>query len=181
MKALIRWLHRAEDAVLVLLLLAMIVLAGIDIIARAVFGGGVGWIPPLLRVMVLWLGLLGALMATRSREHIAIDLINRLGGDSIKRAAVIITSTFSAAVCAIIGWHSHEFVLGSLEYDDIAFAQVPAWPLQLVIPLAFSLMALRFAVQALDTTFNGIQPEAAASGQSDSHTSAENRAAEASS
>ncbi|WP_301387165.1 TRAP transporter small permease subunit, partial [Thalassolituus sp. UBA2590] len=79
MKRLVQWLHRLEDSVLVLLLLAMIILAGYDILARSIFGGGVSWIPPLLRVMVLWIGLLGALLATRSREHISIDLISKLG------------------------------------------------------------------------------------------------------
>lgn len=71
MKKLVTWVHRAEDSLLVLLLLAMILLAGFDILARSLFGGGVSWIPPLLRVLVLWLGLLGALLATRTREHIA--------------------------------------------------------------------------------------------------------------
>ena len=78
MSLLIRALHRIEDSILVLLLLSMIVLAGVDILARLLFGGGIVWVTPLLRVMVLWVGLAGALVATRSREHIAIDLISRL-------------------------------------------------------------------------------------------------------
>lgn len=155
MKRLIDWLHRAEDALLILLLLAMIVLAGVDIIARTVLGGGIVWISPLLRVMVLWLGLLGALMATRTREHIAIDLINRLGGDTLKRLSGVVTSVFAATVCGLIAWHAQEFVKGSFEYGDIAFSQVPAWPLQLVIPLAFGLMALRFAIQSLGIALHG--------------------------
>ena len=60
MKRLLVLVHRLEDSILVLLLLAMILLAGYDILARTLFGGGVSWIPPLLRVMVLWIGLLAA-------------------------------------------------------------------------------------------------------------------------
>lgn len=159
MKQLTRWIHKAEDAVLILLLLAMIILAGVDIIARAVFGGGIVWVPPLLRVMVLWLGLLGALLATRTREHIAIDIINRMAGDTVKRISAVITATFAAIVCGLIAWHSIEFVKGSLEYDDIAFGQVPAWPLQIVIPLSFALMALRFVVQAVSSAIYGVTTE----------------------
>lgn len=154
------WLHRIEDTLLISLLLAMIVLAGVDIIARAAFGGGIIWVPPLLRVMVLWLGLLGALLATRSREHIAIDLLNRLAGDSLKRAMAVITSMFAATVCGIIAWHSQEFVVSAREYGDIAFGQVPAWPLQIVIPLSFGLMALRFVIQAVSSALYGL-PEPA--------------------
>jgi len=149
MKRLVQWLHRLEDGVLVLLLLAMIVLAGYDILARSIFGGGVSWIPPLLRVMVLWIGLLGALLATRSREHISIDLISRLGGPTLNRIASTITLLFAAVVCGLVGWFSGQYVQLAFEYQDIAFADIPAWPLQLIIPFTFGLMGLRFFIQGI--------------------------------
>ena len=149
MKRLVQWLHRLEDGVLVLLLLAMIVLAGYDILARSIFGGGVSWIPPLLRVMVLWIGLLGALLATRSREHISIDLISRLGGPTLNRIASTITLLFASVVCGLVGWFSGQYVQLAFEYQDIAFADIPAWPLQLIIPFTFGLMGLRFFIQGI--------------------------------
>ncbi len=149
MKRLVQWLHRLEDSVLVLLLLAMILLAGYDILARSIFGGGVSWIPPLLRVMVLWIGLLGALLATRSREHISIDLISRLGGPTLNRIASTITLLFAAVVCGLVGWFSGQYVQLAFEFQDIAFADIPAWPLQLIIPFTFGLMGLRFFIQGI--------------------------------
>lgn len=151
MKQVLVVIHRIEDSILVLLLLAMIILAGYDILARTLFGGGVSWIPPLLRVMVLWIGLLGALLATRSREHIAIDLINRLGGPTIKRVSSVISLCFAAIVSGIVAWHSGKYVQMALEYGDKAFGDVPAWPLQLIIPISFGLMAVRFAIQCIQT------------------------------
>ncbi len=161
MAALLRILHRAEDAVLVMLLMVMIGLAGFDILSRLLFGGGVLWIPPTLRVMVLWVGLLGALVATRSREHIAIDLINRLAGDRVKRWLSVLTSAFAAVVCGVIGWHAGEFVRYAWEFGDVAFGRVPAWPLQLIIPLSFGLMAVRFVLQALGSALYGLPEKAA--------------------
>lgn len=152
MKKWLHTLHRIEDTVLVLLLLAMIVLAGVDILARTLFGGGIVWVQPLLRVMVLWLGLLGALLATRSREHIAIDLINRLAGHHTRRWLAVLTSVFAAFICLLLAWHAQAFVRFAFEFGDMAFARVPAWPLQLVIPLSFTLMGVRFALQG----FNGL-------------------------
>lgn len=149
MKQLVQWLHRLEDSVLVLLLLAMILLAGYDILARSIFGGGVSWIPPLLRVMVLWIGLLGALLATRSREHISIDLISKLGGPTLNRIASTVTLLFAAVVCGLVGWYSGQYVQLAFEFQDIAFADIPAWPLQLIIPFTFGLMGLRFFIQAI--------------------------------
>ena len=65
MQTWVKSLHRAEDALLVILLTAMIVLACTQILLRNFFDSGIVWIDPLLRVMVLWLGLVGATVATR--------------------------------------------------------------------------------------------------------------------
>ncbi|MEK9711665.1 MAG: TRAP transporter small permease subunit [Thalassolituus sp.] len=160
MKKIAVWLHRIEDAVLVLILLSMILLAGYDILARTLFGGGEGWIPPLLRVMVLWLGLLGALLATRSREHIAIDLISKLGGPTLNRIASVVTLLFAAVICALIGWYSGLYVEMAYEFEDIAFAEVPAWIMQLIIPFSFGLMAVRFFIQSISAAIYGPETEA---------------------
>ena len=53
-------LHRFEDVLLALLLTAMILLAPLQIVLRHGFDGGISWADPLLRVGVLWLGLLGS-------------------------------------------------------------------------------------------------------------------------
>ncbi|MAS25138.1 MAG: C4-dicarboxylate ABC transporter permease [Oceanospirillaceae bacterium] len=161
MKKLLTLLHKAEDAILVLLLFIMIVLAGFDILARLLFGGGILWISPFLRVMVLWVGLFGALIATRSREHITIDLINRMAPDSVKRWLSVLTQAFAAFICGVIGWHSAEFVQAAWQYGDTVFGEVPAWPLQAIMPLTFSLMAVRFALQAINDLLTAVRPGAA--------------------
>lgn len=145
----IRWLHRFEDGMLALLLLTMIILAVSDIVMRNLFGSGAAWIPPILRIMVLWLGLLGALMATRSQEHIAIDVLSRAFGPKGKRIASAVGAFFASAVCGCVAWYSLEFVQTAMEYNDMAFARVPAWPLQTVIPFSFGLMAVRFCLHAM--------------------------------
>lgn len=150
-----RWIHRLEDYLLISLLLSMILLAGIDILARWIFGGGISWVPPLLRVMVLWLGLLGALLATRTREHIAIDLINRMVSPKANQILQAITHLFAAVVCLIIAYHSQLFVDMAREFNDIAFAQIPAWPMQMIIPITFAAMGLRFLNHCRVTLFPG--------------------------
>lgn len=144
-----RWLHNAEDFLLAAVLFVMLFLAITDIAMRLVTGGSLIWIPPVLQVLVLWLGLLGALLASRSQEHIAIDVLSRFVGSFGKKVCGISGSLFAAIVCSIVAFYGVEFIQQSIEYDDIAFAQVPAWPLQLIIPFTFSLMALRFFLHTL--------------------------------
>lgn len=150
MHKVVRWLYRIEDTVLVALLLGMIVLAGLDIVARTLLDGGMTWVSPVLRILVLWTGLLGALVATRSREHIAIDVLSRFASAKAKRVMNFVASSFGAVVSGLLAYYSGLFVQTAYEFGDVAFDAVLAWPLQLIMPISFSLMALRFAAQAVD-------------------------------
>lgn len=140
---------RVEDGLLVALLGVMIALAGGQIFLRNVFDSGLGWGDPLLRVMVLWVGLLGALAATRDDNHITIDVLSRFLPERSKSLARVVTDLFSAVVCGLIAYHSGRFVAMEFEDGAIAFAAVPAWVCEAVIPLGFGLMAVRFATMFL--------------------------------
>lgn len=144
----LRVVHAVEEGVLALLLLSMIVLASLDIFLRMFTGGGLVWVSPLVRIMVLWLGLLGALLATRDNQHISIDILSRILGDAMRRWAQAFTSLFAALVCGVTAWYSIEFVQGSFEYQDEVMSGIPAWPMQIVIPLSFTMMSLRFALHS---------------------------------
>ncbi len=145
-KKLIHLIHRLEDGLLIITLGAMILLALSQIILRNVFDTGIEWTDPLLRVLVLWLGLLGAIAATRQNRHITIDVISRLLPRSGQMITAIISNLFSASICAVISYYAAMFVV--MEYEDgiIAFANIPAWLCESIIPLGFGLMALRFVV-----------------------------------
>ena len=134
---------RLEDGLLVLLLGAMILLAGSQIILRNFFDTGIDWAPPMLRVLVLWLALLGGMAATRADNHIAIDLISRFLPEQLKRIADAATRLFTAVVCGIIAWYAAQFVW--MEYQDqmILFARVPARSAEIIIPIGFAIIGLR--------------------------------------
>ena len=69
--------YRIEDGILVALLALMIALAAVQIFLRNFFGAGIIWGDVLVRVLVLWIGLIGAMIATRQNKHISIDLVAR--------------------------------------------------------------------------------------------------------
>ena len=140
--------HRVEDVFLALLLGAMVLLAPLQIFLRNFFDEGVSWGDPLLRVLVLWVGLLGAVSASRGDRHIGIDVFSRFVGDRLRLMLRIATSTFTVIVCALVAWYSGEFVLMEREFESEAFTGMPAWIMQVVIPFAFSVMGLRYLAYA---------------------------------
>ena len=142
-------LAAVEDGILVSLLTAMIGLAGTQIVLRNLWDTSIGWGDPLLRVTVMWVGLLGAMAASRDDNHITIDLVSRLLEDRAKSVTRVITGLVSAIVCLMLAWHGMRFVLFEREDQAIAFASVPAWMCELIIPVAFGIMALRFLTGVL--------------------------------
>ena len=149
MSTAIKTLHRLEDSLLVLLLGSLILLASTQIILRNLFDTGLVWADPLLRVMVLWLGLMGATVAAREHKHIQIDVLTRLFS---KNASLLVQSTvdqFSAWVCLIIAWHGARWI--QLDYADeiTSFIGVPAWILEIIIPISFAIIGLRFFIQSI--------------------------------
>ncbi|MFZ1536490.1 MAG: TRAP transporter small permease [Chromatiaceae bacterium] len=145
----IRALHLVEDAILVLLLSAMIGLSVAQILLRNLFETGLPWTDPLLRLLVLWLALAGALAATRENRHIRIDLLSRFLSGAMNRAADRVASVFTAGICALLAWQGGRLVWFEYQDGTTVGAGIPAWVAQIIIPLGFGLMALRFTLLAL--------------------------------
>ena len=143
---LLRIAASVEDGILVLLLMAMIALAGTQILLRNLLETGLEWGDPLLRVTVLWLGLLGAMAATRDDNHISIDIVSRFLPPRAKTASRLVTDLFTATVCGLLAYHGARFVLFEKEAGSLAFGFVPAWVCELIMPFGFGIIALRFCV-----------------------------------
>ncbi len=142
----VRALHRLEDAALALLLLSLIALASLQIVLRNLFETGLPWSDPLLRILVLWTGLLGAVVASREGRQISVDALSRLLQGRAAEATRIAANGFAALVSGLLAVHSVRFVASEFEYGSGAFSGLPAWPFQIILPLAFGAVALRHLV-----------------------------------
>lgn len=152
-----RAIRRLEDGLLGVTVLVMVVLAGLQIVLRSGFDGGISWIEPALRTLVLWIGLLGAITASRSGQHIRIDLLTRVASRDWRRRLQVVAYAFTTAVCAAIAWHCARFIGLELQYPTIAFAGVPTWAAALILPVAFALVGLRYAIATVALA-RGLEP-----------------------
>jgi TRAP-type C4-dicarboxylate transport system permease small subunit len=138
------FVNRIEDWLLILMLSAMVILAVAQIVFRNVFDSGIAWADPLLRVLVLWVALSGAVIATRTDNHIRIDILSRYLSQKIVPYLQRAVYTFCIFICVLIAWHSARFVQMDYESHTIAFSGIPAWTTELIIPIAFFLMSVRY-------------------------------------
>jgi TRAP-type C4-dicarboxylate transport system permease small subunit len=137
-----------EEGLLVLMLSAMILLASWQILMRNLFDSGLFWADPALRMMVLWLALLGAIAATRDDRHIRIDLFSRFLSARGKAWVQAVNDLFSGVICGLIAWHGGRLVYFEWQDGTQLFAGLPTWAGESIIPLGFGLMALRFLFTA---------------------------------
>lgn len=141
-----RWL---ENALLFVMLGGLMLLASGQILLRNVFSIGIPWADGLVRLMVLWLALLGAVAASRDRRHIAINLADRYLPRSVMRPLNVLVDAFTALVVGWLAWYSLRFVLDSREFGDVLLDGWPAWWFQIILPIGFGLIAYRYGLRAV--------------------------------
>lgn len=142
-------LQKLESGLLVFLLASMMLLAVYQVVVRNIFDVGIVWADAYVRVTVLWVALVGALAASRADEHIRIDFLSRLLNDFWKVWVDRFLALVTSFLCFAGAWYSFEFV--RYEYIDavIAFASVPAWICEAVMPVALALIGLRYLLKSL--------------------------------
>jgi TRAP-type C4-dicarboxylate transport system permease small subunit len=153
-----RFFSRIEDLTLVSALVAMLLMALLQIFLRNFYDSGILWAESFLRVLVLWVAMLGAMVATRLNRHISIDLVARYLPPGLRLATESLMGCTSGVICAVIAWYA--FRLVEFEYEDqtIAFAAVPNWVCQAILPFGFGVMALRFGARAVQVVWRRQDP-----------------------
>lgn len=150
MKAFLSRLDRigrfAENTALVTLLGAMMVLAVGQIVLREVFSTGFVWADELIKLMVLWLAMVGSIAAARDNRHIRIDALSHILPETAIKLTRVLVDVFAAAVCGVIAWHTYRYLQLEIEFEDSVLIDTPAWIAHLIVPLAFALIAYRFLV-----------------------------------
>jgi TRAP-type C4-dicarboxylate transport system permease small subunit len=136
-----------ETLLLATTLGAMVILAALQILLRNVWGTGLGWADETLRILVLWVMMLGAVAASREQRHVSIDALSRYLPPGLRGPAALLIEGFTGAVCLALAWYCYLFVADSLEVGERALGgQLPAWTVQAILPFGFGLMGYRYVL-----------------------------------
>ena len=144
----------AENAALVVLLGSLVLLAVGQIVLREIFETGFFRADELIKLIVLWLAMVGSIAATRDNRHIRIDALSHLLPRTVVTAIRLFVDVFAAIVCGIVAWHAWRYLQLEIEFEDTVLINVPAWVAHLVVPGAFALMSYRFVVSVIREIFH---------------------------
>jgi TRAP-type C4-dicarboxylate transport system permease small subunit len=116
------------------------------------FPAGLAWAQPLGLILTLWVAFLGASMATKENLHLKVEAVQKALPEKLKRISGLLSGILTAAFCMLLAYLAYDWVvemkkqwtnsnhLGGL-HDGI---EIPKWFSFSMVPLAYTLMGLRF-------------------------------------
>lgn len=127
----------------------MIVLAVGQIAMRELFETGMIWADELVKLLVLWIAMLGSVAASRDDRHLRIDVLSHALSEKLISMARLVVEIFAAVICAVVTWHAFRWLQIEFEDQDTVLVDFPAWIAHAILPVAFILMTYRFALSSV--------------------------------
>jgi C4-dicarboxylate transporter, DctM subunit len=118
-----------------------------EIVWRSAFKAGIPGSGPFVQHLTLWVGFLGAAICAREGRLLALATGTIIPAGTPRRLAEIIAAAVGAGVATLLARAGLGLVLVERGVGD-TIAGVPVWVAQLVLPIAFALIALRLAWRA---------------------------------
>lgn len=154
-----RWGTAAEDAALVILLGALMLLAVGQIAMRIFLSTGFIWADELVKLIVLWIALVASIAAARSDRHLRIDVVSHFVPARFARFPRLIVDAFAAIMCGVLAWQSWRYLQLTVEFGDTVLIDVPAWMAYALLPLSFVLMCYRFILMSGSELIRIVRPD----------------------
>ena len=153
MKAFILKLQRSdailsiiENAFIIIILFATMFISVTQIVLRNGFSSGLSWADPALKMLVLYITIVGSIIATRENKHLSIDVLSKFLPEHLNHLVQKSTNIFAAFICLLMSYYSLQLLQISKKFEDVAFNGIPLWVLQIILPVGFLLMAIRFII-----------------------------------
>ena len=149
-------LYKIEDYICIAVLVLMAVFPLLELVAQFIFKTGIPASSGFIAHFLLFSALLGGVICTRSESHLAISLVQYIPEGPIREKLKVFSNLVSAFVSIIIAWCSISFI--KIQLTDKMTGIIPNSVLASIIPIAFTIIAIRFARRAKLTGWKIIIP-----------------------
>ncbi|MGZ6144155.1 MAG: TRAP transporter small permease, partial [Myxococcales bacterium] len=136
-----------ERWALVVIVLAMVILPTIEAAWRRLTGSSVPGAAVYTEHLTLWVGFIGALLATATGHHLALSTVDLLP-ERVRPWARAFGSAITTLVSAILAFASFDMLLADKGRVDTLAGGVPEWWFEIIMPVGFAVMAGRAAWMA---------------------------------
>ncbi len=143
------WCTRIAQAILIALFAIMLGLAALQVGLRTFFSTSILWGDTAARHLVIWVGFLGAFLATDGQHHFNIALLPRFLPPRFRHWVERATAFFAGAVSLLMGNASMTFLNVGIEEQSILILNIPARLVAVIVPVGFYLMAGKFFLRTI--------------------------------
>jgi TRAP-type C4-dicarboxylate transport system permease small subunit len=125
------------------------------------YPGGFVWAQKLALVVMLWVALLGASMATHERTHLSLEMGEKLWPRRVLHLINGIAHAVTSVFCLLMLWVSINMVVTTRELGQVIEANLwlPRWVALLIVPYAFLAMSVRLLAQTYAVTTRTSRPK----------------------
>ncbi len=134
----------AQRSLLVIFVLVMVGLSFLQVVLRNVFSFGFLWADPFLRYIVVWVGFLGAILATKEEKHFGVDILNRFLSPRAIHAVKTIIDILACIVAFLLAKAAIQFLFEAIGSEEKDLFDLPRRLYFSIIPIGFGLMTLEF-------------------------------------
>ncbi len=139
----IRFLHGIESTFLITALVVMMLLPVTEIFMRAGFGRGLSGGSIIVQHLVLAVGMIGGAIAARKGRLLSLSTLTTFLTGRWKDLAHTVSHGIATGITLFLCMGSLQFALSSRQLGKMVIYDVPTWIVQLIIPIAFALIAVR--------------------------------------
>ncbi|MHB1846570.1 MAG: TRAP transporter large permease [Deltaproteobacteria bacterium] len=136
---------RAEGLFVTVVLLCMTALPVAEALARKLFHADLAGAAVYVQHGTLWVGFLGALLATGQGKHLGLSVAEMLPEGRPRLWARLFSGMVTTAVLALLCYAAFELVKADKVRQDVLSGGIPEWWSEVVMPVVFAAMALRTA------------------------------------
>jgi tripartite ATP-independent transporter DctM subunit len=149
--------ERVENGLMVLALGLMLTLPLAESFMRRFLGIGIMGSAIFVQHLVLYVGMLGSVIAARSGQLLSISFVTTYLKGIWKTAAVVYANSFAVVISGYLVIASIQFIISKDAIGETMIQGVPLWPILLILPFGFALVAYRMFVQiSLSWTTRGV-------------------------
>jgi tripartite ATP-independent transporter DctM subunit len=144
-------LARSEDFLVCLAIALIIILPLGESLFRKAFDLGIPGSIMFVQHLVLYVAMLGSAVAARQSKLLTLSSLTRYLKGVWRATAQIYANAFATMVTIFLLIGSLHFILAKRASEDLLIGALPLWPVLLVLPVGFTLVAYRLWLAASST------------------------------
>ena len=144
------YIAKLETYVLITGLITMIIAGTTQVILRNFFNTGLEWGDMLARSLVLWVGFVGASLATRRSKHINIEIASKfIRNPKLSKIRERIVNIIALFISTTLAVESIIFTHAEIQNDMTDFLMIPTWVVFIIVPVSLVLISIRLLVEVI--------------------------------